>query len=394
MTSDPAAMIDLARLRRAIEGLEEFDRAVNGFLDRPPEFIGRTALDGIKSTWAENGFRGATISFRLPLEVDSTEIKSHAALDPKAPGVTECRVGLPPRASPNGTVEGSLALYTDEGASGAGADLILRLFADRIAVTLAMGALVRDLTERSEQERTTQNMFHELNHQITTPLKVALDSVEAIRKKAHPLSEFDLIGMAEDAASNMRRVHRISRRTDLFQALHLGKPLPQRGKKRLSGLVVDEIVRIALRDAQLISEVDAQLPQLWRNAKSDDLTGPWHATEVDPDILDQLLFNILENALKYSAPDTRIEVLIGKTSSGRPFIRVTNQGEAITMPTRKLVQRGTRDPAVFFRISEGAGLGLWIVDQVMTRLGGDLVIEPARGSEKRHRFTLVFSKGA
>ncbi len=371
-------------LYRTLSQLEAFDERINGRTDHSPESIAGFALDALAAVWPGNRVAGLSVVYRTG-PGDAETVLRHG----EPAGEATDRALLPKK----GTISGELCVFSVGAGKLPESATVLRLFADRLSVTLALVRMIADQKARREEERMAKLMFHELNHQITTPLKIALDTAEKFRREAGNDASFDVMRAAEDTVANMRRVHRISRRTDLFQALHLDFALPERNKRKLSGLVIAEIVKLAVHDTDQLGENDPDVPVVAHNPAKDDLTGAWHATEADPDILDQILFNLLENAVKYSRANTRIEVKIGQSSSKRPFIRVSNEGEPITLPVNQLVARGVRDPSVYLRISDGAGLGLWIVDQVMKRLGGELKIEPARGNERRHKFTLLFRKG-
>jgi two-component system OmpR family sensor kinase len=94
--------------------------------------------------------------------------------------------------------------------------------------------------------------------------------------------------------------------------------------------------------------------------------------------------NLLENAVLYGAVDEPIDVLV----EGGCVMRVRNGCppiEAETLETlRKPFQRGST-------IGQGGGLGLAIVDSVMTQFGGRLELSsPVAGREGGFEAALVF----
>lgn len=257
----------------------------------------------------------------------------------------------------------------------------------------------QDVAKQAEQARLdaaeaelNQSIMHEINHQIRSPLKVAIDKVIAIKSEPALQGMEHIELLADSAINSVWRVYRISRGTDIYRALHLGAELPQKNKQKLSGLFMYNLVKRAVRDVEKLWSDQAGAPRIRFHGADQDLAGNWGRTEADPDLIDQLLFNLLENAMKYSYPQSLINARIGVSGSGRPFVRVANYGEPFMLPASKLIERGVRDDSVILRISDGAGLGLWIVDQVMKRLNGDLVIVRATSHEARHQFTLMFPK--
>jgi two-component system osmolarity sensor histidine kinase EnvZ len=104
---------------------------------------------------------------------------------------------------------------------------------------------------------------------------------------------------------------------------------------------------------------------------------PDEAVRVAPDalvrgnetLLQRLVTNLLENALKHGAPPVVAEVL---REGERVVLRVTDAGAGIVDPERMLrpFERGDAS-----RGKAGAGLGLAIVARIVARHGGELLID-------------------
>jgi two-component system, OmpR family, sensor kinase len=102
------------------------------------------------------------------------------------------------------------------------------------------------------------------------------------------------------------------------------------------------------------------------------------------DILGITLRNLIENAVRYGAPDEPIEIVIER---GRR-IRLLNGGAVIPSETldvlKKPFVRGSS-------VGAGGGLGLAIVDSVMRQIGGSLtLISPVMGRVSGFEARLVF----
>ena len=97
---------------------------------------------------------------------------------------------------------------------------------------------------------------------------------------------------------------------------------------------------------------------------------------LQPMLMRLALCNLLVNALKYSPPDTPVHLHIGDSDDPPALhFEVTDEGsgiEADLMPT--VFERGTRGPRA--RPGTGAGLGLYIVRQVVRMHRGSITIEP------------------
>ena len=129
--------------------------------------------------------------------------------------------------------------------------------------------------------------------------------------------------------------------------------------------------RAATRHGQLTSEVPD--PEL--------------EVRVDPSHLRQILWNLCENAFRYSvkAPDDAVEVRIGRlTGSNRPFLEVLDRGPGID----STISDRIFEPFFTSRAS-GTGLGLFIARELAQCNRALLVFEPRAGGGSV--FRIVFA---
>jgi two-component system sensor histidine kinase KdpD len=91
----------------------------------------------------------------------------------------------------------------------------------------------------------------------------------------------------------------------------------------------------------------------------------------DPVLLQQALVQVLDNAVKYSSPGTRITVA-ARAQGGRLIISVSDQGSGLTHAERAQIwerfTRGERHAAT----TSGSGLGLWIANAFIAANGGTI----------------------
>jgi signal transduction histidine kinase len=104
----------------------------------------------------------------------------------------------------------------------------------------------------------------------------------------------------------------------------------------------------------------------------------------DPDKIEQVLTNLVENAAKYADP--RSMRVSGAVVDGEMTVSVADKGEGI--PESDLPRVFTK----FFRRAEtrptGSGLGLWISRGLVEAHGGRLVVESEVGRGSIFRFSL------
>ena len=112
----------------------------------------------------------------------------------------------------------------------------------------------------------------------------------------------------------------------------------------------------------------------------------------DPDRIEQVLVNLLDNAIKYSHPGGTVKVSV-HGEPGQP-VRVRVQDEGVGIPAEDLVRIGQR----FYRADKarsraegGSGLGLAIAQALVQAHGGQLWLESQEGQGTIATFTLPSS---
>jgi two-component system, OmpR family, osmolarity sensor histidine kinase EnvZ len=105
-------------------------------------------------------------------------------------------------------------------------------------------------------------------------------------------------------------------------------------------------------------------------------------------LLQRLVTNLLENAVKHGAPPVQAEVL---RDGDRVVLHVTDRGAGIVDPQRMLKPFERGDAS---RGKAGAGLGLAVVARIVARHGGELVIDQAPQGGARVSVLLPAASGA
>jgi len=91
--------------------------------------------------------------------------------------------------------------------------------------------------------------------------------------------------------------------------------------------------------------------------------------------LQSAMQNILDNAVKYSPPNSRIDIKWEKRPQGGALLTVSNEGDGIDAThLPRLTERFYRIDQGRSRDMGGTGLGLSIVKHIMQRHGGELNI--------------------
>ena len=96
--------------------------------------------------------------------------------------------------------------------------------------------------------------------------------------------------------------------------------------------------------------------------------------------LEQLVVNVVDNALKYGNPEQSVRISIGRGDGGMAVLTVADQGEGIAAEhLPHLTRRFYRTDPGRSRAEGGTGLGLAIVKHIVERHRGQLDIASRRG---------------
>ena len=241
------------------------------------------------------------------------------------------------------------------------------------------------LGQREGRMHEADRILEDLIHQLRTPLVVAVARASWILDHDPPVTlERDLRAIR----GLCQKAHRVAASASLFGLFHSGvaelslhtRLLPSSELLKLlieaakdTAALVDSRRNIAVRVPRSLSDIDE--------------------FAADPLLLNQAVLTILDNAAKYSFNDTTIDIDVKRT---RKYvgIDVVNVGVALTKwEIPRCTERGWRGEAAQLVTGEGSGLGLWIVDHIMTAHGGRIEVNPTTRDHKT-RFTLLFPSGA
>jgi two-component system OmpR family sensor kinase len=127
--------------------------------------------------------------------------------------------------------------------------------------------------------------------------------------------------------------------------------------------------------------VDALQPQLGESAPVEiELADGLGAASADADRMQQVLINLLDNALKYGAGPLRVRA---EPADGTVRISVADSGPGISLAEQQRVfEKFYRADPQLSRAPGGTGLGLYIARELVLRMGGRIEVssEPGAGA--------------
>jgi two-component system sensor histidine kinase KdpD len=129
-------------------------------------------------------------------------------------------------------------------------------------------------------------------------------------------------------------------------------------------------VQVGEATAAIVAAVEGQLPEGEGHEVEDTVLTAAATIELDLDLVIRAVANLVDNALRYRTPGSRVTIRIDHADE-RLRVTVRNEG-ALPDRAERLFDRLTRGEAE--RSSEGVGLGLSIARAVATRHGGTVTL--------------------
>src|SRR6516162_2006489 len=225
---------------------------------------------------------------------------------------------------------------------------LLVALVDQGALAIERVLLVEDMDKVKrtvESERLRSALLTSISHDLKTPLASVLGAASTMRDLASGLSDTekrDLLATVIDESERLNRF--IANLLDMTR-LESGAVVPNTALHDIG-----EIIGSALRRASKILarhrislELEAELPML----------------ELDAVLFEQVIFNLLDNAAKYSPPDSTISIRSFR-DAGSVSLQIADEGEGI--PQGELESIFDK----FYRVQKvdhvrpGTGLGLAI----------------------------------
>lgn len=230
--------------------------------------------------------------------------------------------------------------------------------------------LVREIRRNEQHDSFINAVTHELKTPVAS-IRLYLQTLQSRELSDDKRREFYRI-MLEDSD---RLLHTIDQ---VLRAGATGSILRRTAKVRLDlSVIARECVELARTRFHLAPEA----LQFVDHTRSAIVLG-------DSDELKAAVWNLLDNAVKYSQGDPRILVELDELHDQRIAVRVTDNGVGISAAElKRIFKRFYRIPASVAVRTKGSGLGLFIVRSVAKKHGGKAFAESA-GQGQGSTFTL------
>lgn len=265
---------------------------------------------------------------------------------------------------------GSLAIP-----AGAFSDAALQSLLNLLAIGLER-ANAQKAVNQAEVARQSEELKSTLLDAIAHEFKTPLTSIKAVTTDLLsgsqgdlPMQQHELLTIVDESADRLSKL--------VTEAIQLAKIEGGAFKLNLGVHFPRSLINAAIRQMKSVLEgrtIEVQAP--------DDLP----PVEVDSGLIQIVLTHLLDNAHKYSAPDTPITIG-ARMSEGRIVFYVTDHGPGIPDADRQRIfekfYRGSHE-----RHLRGAGMGLAIVREILAAHCEDIVLASTPGQGTEFSFAL------
>jgi signal transduction histidine kinase len=213
-----------------------------------------------------------------------------------------------------------------------------------------------------EQQR---QLIGDISHELRTPLTVTYGSLQCLQRREASLNETqqELLGTA--ISETDRTIQLLQSLLDLARADH--SCMCFRSETLVLNELVADVIKLAERNWRCPIQINAN-ETIWITS--------------DRNRLNQILTNLLDNAVKYSPPEQPVVVTLSQSHSN-VMIEVRDYGCGIALSQQeRIFDRFYRVDDTRSRATGGVGLGLSIVKTLVEKMGGRISVwsHPEEGS--------------
>lgn len=227
--------------------------------------------------------------------------------------------------------------------------------------------VIRDITKQEKLELSRREFVSNVSHELRTPLTTVKSYAETLMDTSPEDEDIRkrFLGVIVNEADRMTRIVR-----DLLTLSRLDEAQNQTKEPE---------------DIDLLGLLEGVSEKMFITAKKKDQTISLKNTDKIPifkgdrDKLEQVIINIVSNAIKYTPDGGRIDIVSGRISD-KAFIKVIDNGIGIPKENlSRIFERFYRVDKARSRDTGGTGLGLAIAKQMVDNMGGNITINSEQG---------------
>ena len=256
--------------------------------------------------------------------------------------------------------------------------VLANLVTDADGEPFCMMASFVDITERRRLDQLKDEFIGLVSHELRTPLTVINGCLSTLITERKRLSAKEVQQLLQDALLESESLS------------HLIENLLELSRARAQQLsLYSESIDLKALIKEAISKIKRQAPSRRFVISIPDKL---QSINADPLRVERVLYNLLDNAVKYSPPGSQIKVSVSSESE-RLVIGVSDHGEGLSASEQ------ARIFGPFQRLEDkrpdqarGAGLGLMVCRRLVEAHGGEVWVESQKSKGSTFFFSLPRTK--
>ncbi len=217
--------------------------------------------------------------------------------------------------------------------------------------------VLRDVTEAREREQARDAFIGVLSHELRTPVTTIYAGSELLARNETKLDEAARAGIFDDIHQEAERLHRLVE--DVVALTRFGEGALEIGNEPV---LLQRVLPAVVRSEQ----------GRWPSGRFElDLLPDLPPVAGEATYVEQVVRNLLANAMKYSGSDAVVRIRVDVAPSGAEVqVRVLDAGPGFPeAEADRLFELYYRSPSAARKVS-GSGIGLFVCAQLIDAMGG------------------------
>jgi len=224
------------------------------------------------------------------------------------------------------------------------------------------------IVQASSVQQAQTEFVSTVSHELRTPLTSIKGFADTILRAGDRLDlaqQRRYVGIIKDQADRLTRL--------VEDLLSVSRLESKKMQLMIRAIDLNEMVQRVLRNLsdkagehRIVTNIPVGLAQIW----------------ADGDRLEQILTNLIDNAIKYSPKHTTVTVSARELNSQPAMVEFSVSDQGVGIEAEHLPQIFTKFARVdnpLVRQTEGTGLGLYITRSLVIALGGEIKVESVPG---------------
>ena len=256
----------------------------------------------------------------------------------------------------------------------------LGFFAEHAAIAIGNASLFEQeretVTRLEELDRLKSDFVATVSHELKTPLTAIIGAAKTVARRGGAMDSEQHAGFMDMIQRQGNRLLRLV--DDVLTAARIESGLPRMRRELLDLKVIAENVIEELRhlkrgeNRSILLTTEPEKPQVWGDSTA----------------VQQILVNLIENALKYSEIDREVRVTV-KELPTEAILEVSDRGSGISdEQLEHIFERFRQVDSSSTRPVGGFGLGLYIVKNLVDAHSGRIDVESKLGEGSTFRVHL------